>query len=121
MVTYPSVVDFTFQTTNLRTVYKVYNVMRQFLKYLFKPKSGGMKLNLAVALSLGLTVVLLSFQTTTSEWTAAGTGRPGVCSATMSNGRVLITGGENSQGILNRVDIMAPDGALTAAAPMLAA
>src|SRR2546425_8609033 len=88
--------------------WREYNVMRRLFEYLVKPASGGMKLNLAVALSLGLTVVLLSFQGATSglqpdgamnRWVAMGnmqTARSGACSVLLSDGRVLITGGEGA-------------------------
>src|ERR1051326_7174424 len=92
--------------------------MRKLLMYLVRPMSGTMKVNLVVALTFGLTVVLLSFQPTTVEWTASETSRPGACSVTMADGRVAVIGGEGSQGILNRVDILAPDGTLSMAAPM---
>src|SRR5262245_42286697 len=93
--------------------------MRRCLKYLPSRMSAAMKLNVAAVLTMGITVISLCFQTKASEWTAMNVGRPGACSASLSNGRVLITGGEGSQGIMNRVDIMGPDGSLKSAASML--
>jgi len=79
---------------------------------------------LAVSLTLGFVIALQSFQSTqaSSRWVAIGklqSARAGACSVTLSDGRVLITGGESSRGVLNSAEVFDETGNFTDAAPML--
>ncbi len=59
-----------------------------------------------------------------NSWSAGSslsTARSGSCSVTMSDGRVMFAGGTGTNGVLNTVDILGTNGAMTAAPPMLAA
>ena len=57
----------------------------------------------------------------TGVWIAAGTmtsSRNGACSASLPDGRVLITGGTGSAGALASAEVFSADGSFSAVAPM---
>ena len=79
------------------------------------------------ALLLGLTlsfgVFLQSFQPAkgTNRWIVMGkmqSARAGACSVALSEGRVLITGGQSAQGALNSAEMFDGSGAFISVAPM---
>jgi hypothetical protein len=83
---------------------------------------------IALAIVLGaLTPVLFvnanPARVTTGSWmqiAATAAARSGACAATLSDGRVLITGGVGTAGALNSAEIVGLDGSFSSAAPMSA-
>ena len=78
-----------------------------------------------ILLALCFGVLLHSFQSRPiNRWLAMGkmqTARAGACSASLSDGRVLITGGEGPSGVLNSAEVFDSSGEFTAVAPMSSA
>ena len=65
---------------------------------------------LAVFLGLGFGIVSQSFQSpqVSNTWIAIGklqNARAGACSVSLADGRVLITGGESSRGVLSSAEV----------------
>src|SRR6059036_1016301 len=81
---------------------------------------------LLVVLTLSFGVLLHSFQSKRpiNRWLAMGkmqTARAGACSSPLSDGRVLITGGEGPSGILNSAEVFDSSGEFTPVAAMSSA
>src|SRR5689334_23077677 len=76
-----------------------------------------------ILLTAGITVFLLNAATskTSSNWAAAGAlavAREGACSVALTDGRILVVGGRNTDGVLANVDIADLDGNVAPASPM---
>ncbi|PYT18521.1 MAG: hypothetical protein DMG59_04015, partial [Acidobacteria bacterium] len=77
-------------------------------------------------LAFAFGVLLYSFQPqrASNRWIAVGkmqSARAGACSVQLSDGRVLITGGEDSSGVLNTAEVFDSSGAFNAVTPMSSA
>src|SRR5260370_16333091 len=98
---------------DVRELWRSYRYMKSASRYFVT----------TILLALCFGVLLHSFQSQRpiNRWLAMGkmqTARAGACSASLSDGRVLITGGEGPSGILNSAQVFDSSGEFTPLAPM---
>src|SRR6266487_4103239 len=80
-------------------------------------------IGMTATITIACGVMLFGFQreSATNRWVAAGrmqAARAGACSVPLSNGRLLIMGGEGSGGVLNSAEIFDSSGKFAAVTSM---